>query len=34
LNKTPGDRVVSHAPPGVIVGEGAIAVEPHVAAPD
>jgi nitrilase len=33
LNKTPGDRVVSHAPPGVIV-EGAIAAEPHVAAPD
>jgi len=34
LNKTPGDRVVSHALPGMIVGEGAIAVEPHVAATD
>src|SRR6266403_1693213 len=34
LNKTPGDRVVSHALPGMIVGEGAIAVEPHAAATD
>ena len=34
LNKTPGDRVVLHALPGMIVGEGAIAVEPHAAATD